>query len=392
LKEEKMGKVYRIDDAEFEKRWKAVQKGVKEKGLDLLIAHSGEADFANVRYLSDYWPIFECAGVIVPKEGEPALLIGPESETFARDTSRIPKIYKLVEYRESAEPEYPDIKVDTFSSIFKEMLGGNVKKIGLASYQIFPLPVYEGIRKAAPKAELIKSDELIVDLRIIKSAVELDMLQESFRIAETALEKTLPLMKPDMTELQVVGIIEKELYSEGAEYEGHPQYVLAGRNSNHAIGRPGYAKLGRSNLIQLNIGARVAGYSSSVGRPVCIGPMTPPMKKLVQAGLDMHFKTTEWMKAGVRANEVVKKFYEYGDRIGVAKNILYGPCHGLGMMEVEKPWMESRSEYLLQENMTFQVDTFLYCEDYGLRWENGVVVTKDGVKPFSDKLNKILEL
>lgn len=387
-----MGKVYKIEDVEFERRFKAVQKGVKDRGLDMLIAHSDEADFANVRYLTNYWPIFESAGVIIPKEGDPALLIGPESETFAKDSSRVSKIYKLVEYRESAEPEYPDIKVDTFSSIFKEMFGGSVKKIGLASYQIFPLPAYQAIKRAAPGAELIKSDELIVDLRIIKSPAELDILQEAFRISEAALEKTLPVMKPDMTELQVVGTIEKELYSEGAEYEGHPQYVLAGRNSNHAIGRPGYAKLGRNNLIQLNIGARVAGYSSSVGRPVCIGKMPQEMKKLVQAGLDMHLKTMDWMKAGIKANSVVKKFYEYGDKIGVSKNILYGPCHGLGMMEVEKPWMESRSEYLLQENMTFQVDTFLYCQDYGLRWENGVVITKDGVKPFSDRMNRIIEL
>ena len=386
-------KVYRIPDEEFKRRWEKVQAGVKAKGLDLLVAHSDEADFANVRYLSDYWPIFESAGVIVPAEGEPALLIGPESETFARDTSRIKKIYKLIEYRESAEPEYPNIQVDTFSSIFKELFGERkVKKIGLASYQIFPLPVYEGIRRAAPDAEIIKSDEIIVDLRIIKSPVELEMLQEAFRISEAALKKTLKQMKPTMTELEVVGIIEEALYAEGAEYEGHPQYVLAGKNSNHAIGRPGYAKLGRNNLIQLNIGARVAGYSSSVGRPVCIGKMPPDMKRLVQAGLDMHFKTMEWMKAGVKANEVVKKFFEYGERIGVSKNILYGPCHGLGMMEVERPWMESHSDYFLEENMTFQVDTFLYCEEYGLRWENGVVVKKDGVMPFSDKLNKIIEL
>jgi Xaa-Pro aminopeptidase len=386
-------KVYRIPDEEFKRRWEKVQAGVKAKGLDLLVAHSDEADFANVRYLSDYWPIFESAGVIVPAEGEPALLIGPESETFARDTSRIKKIYKLIEYRESAEPEYPNIQVDTFSSIFKELFGERkVKKIGLASYQIFPLPVYEGIRKAAQDAEIIKSDEIIVDLRIIKSPVELEMLQEAFRISEAALKKTLKQMKPTMTELEVVGIIEEALYAEGAEYEGHPQYVLAGKNSNHAIGRPGYAKLGKGNLIQLNIGARVAGYSSSIGRPVCIGKMPPDMKRLVQAGLDMHFKTMEWMKAGVKANEVVKKFFEYGERIGVSKNILYGPCHGLGMMEVERPWMESHSDYFLEENMTFQVDTFLYCEEYGLRWENGVVVKKDGVMPFSDKLNKIIEL
>jgi len=54
--------------------------------------------------------------------------------------------------------------------------------------------------------------------------------------------------------------------------------------------------------------------------------------------------------------------------------------------------MESHSDYPLQENMTFQVDTFLYTQDLGLRWENGVCVTKEGVKPFPGKFQEIVEL
>ncbi|HOJ39749.1 MAG TPA: aminopeptidase P family N-terminal domain-containing protein, partial [bacterium] len=99
--------IRRLPDSEFRRRWEKVQEKVRSENLDLLLVHSNEADFANVRYLSDYWPIFESAGVVVPSQGELALLIGPESETFARDRSRIKKIFKLVEYRESAEPEYP---------------------------------------------------------------------------------------------------------------------------------------------------------------------------------------------------------------------------------------------------------------------------------------------
>lgn len=384
-------KDYRIPDSEFERRWKKVVEKVREKGLDILIAQSNEADFANVRYLTDYWPIFETAGVAVSKTGEIALLIGPESETFALDRSRVKKIYKILQYRESAEPDYPGLELDDFSKVFKEM-AGDVKKIGLAGYQIFPIPVYEAIKQAAGDAEIIKSDEIIVDMRIIKSNVEIDMLKEAFKISEIALEEAIKSMKPEMTELELVGIIENALYKNGAEYEGHPQYVLAGKNSTHAIGRPGYAKLGEGNLIQLNIGARVSGYSSSVGRPVCIGKMSENMKKLVSAGLDMHRKTMEWMKAGIKAGEVAKKFFEYGEKIGMGKYLLYGPCHGLGMLEVERPWMETSSEYLLEENMTFQVDTFLYCDDFGLRWENGVIVKKDGVEPLSGKLMEIIEI
>ncbi|MBT9142522.1 MAG: Xaa-Pro dipeptidase [Syntrophomonadaceae bacterium] len=382
----------RLPDREFKVRRQKVQEEVKKRGLDLLLAHSNEADFANVRYLSDYWPIFESAGVLVPAEGEPVLLIGPESETFARDRSRIKKIYKLVEYRESAEPDYPDIKVSTFESIFKEVLPGKkIKKIGLSGYQIFPLPIYESVKKAAPEAEIVKND-IVADLRIIKSPAELEMLRESFRISEIALKNTIKQLKPSMTELQVVGIIEKEFYSLGAEYEAHPQYVLAGRSSTHAIGRPGYQKLGRKNLIQLDVGARVAGYSGSVGRPVCIGKMPPEMRRLVRIGLEIHLKTMEWIKAGIIAKDVTRKFFEYAEKMDVRQNVLYGPCHGLGMIEVERPWMESHSNYHLQENMTFQVDTFLYNQEFGLRWENGIRVTKNGVEAFSDILQKIIEI
>jgi len=282
--------------------------------------------------------------------------------------------------------------VDTFASVFRAMLGERkIRKIGLAGYQIFPLPVYEAVKRAAPDAEIVKS-EIIADLRIIKSPVELEMLQESFRISEAALEKTVAAMRPEMSELEIVGIAERELYAAGAEYESHPLYVLSGRNTTHAIGRPTHQKVGTGRMIQLDIGGRYAGYSGSVGRPVCFGKMDASMRRLVQAGLDLHLKTVEWMKPGVIAREVTKQFFAYAEKLGVADNALYGPCHGLGMIEVEKPWMELHSDYPLQENMTFQADTFLYGKEYGLRWENGVVVTKDGGRPLSGALMKILEL
>src|SRR5699024_7661117 len=96
-----------IPDAEFAKRVNEAQKLVKETGLDAMIANSNEADFANVRYFSDYWTLFERAGVFIPARGEAALLSGPESVEYARDRSKIAKTHQMVEYRESADPDYP---------------------------------------------------------------------------------------------------------------------------------------------------------------------------------------------------------------------------------------------------------------------------------------------
>ena len=382
-----------IPSWEFEDRIKRVQKEIEARGLDAAIIHSNEADFANVRYLSNYWPAFESAGIVVPIDGEPILLIGPESETYARDRSKIKNIMKLLEYRESAEPEYPGIKIHTFRDVFEEALGGRkVKRLGIIGYAIMPLPVYWGLKKALPEAEMVKADNILRNMRMVKSENEVSLLKEASRIAEIAVERVLEKMHPGMTELQVVGIAQEAMYENGAEYEGHPLYVLSGKNSVHAISRPTHKEIRDGEIIQLNIGARVSGYSSSIGRPVCFGRMSEDMRRIVEAGLELHWETKNLMREGIVANEVVKAFLKSAESKGVIENVLYGPCHGIGLMEVEPPWMELTSEYLLKENMTFQVDTFLYTKEFGLRFEDAVRVTKGGVERFCTRWEEILEL
>jgi len=383
-----------IPEWEFRERIKKVQRVMDVRDLDVVLVHSNEAEFANVRYLSDYWPAFESAGVVIPRDGEAILLVGPESEENAKDRSKIKKIMKLLEYRESAEPEYPGVKVYSFKDVFEEAVGNvrKIKKIGIIGYAIMPLPVYESLRKTLQEAEIVKADDILRNLRAIKSENEISCLKEASRVSEIALENVLEEISPGMTELQVVGIAQRAMYENGAEYEGHPLYVLSGKNSRHAISRPTHKKIQKGEIIQLNIGARVAGYSSSIGRPIYLGKMPPEMRRIVEAGLELHMETKELMKAGIPAKEVAKGFFERAEEKGVRNSILYGPCHGLGLMECEPPWIELTSLYDLRENMTFQVDTFLYTKDFGLRWEDGVRVTKNGIETFCTKWEEILEV
>jgi Xaa-Pro aminopeptidase len=383
-----------LPDAVFHERWQKLQKILAENDYDAYLVHCNEADQANVRYLSDHWPIFETAGVIVPKEGEPILLIGPEAEPFAVDRSRIKKIRKMIEYRESAEPDYPDIPVASFSEIFDEVSGGKgVKRLALGDYAILPMPVFNGVKKALGESgELIRAEWVIANMRAIKSKEEIDMIREALRISERALEDTLKTMKPGMTEKRVLGIVYESLYRHGAEAEGFPNYVFGGKKTRNAIARATYDTLKVGELIQLGIGARYGGYAPSVGRPVIFGKMPGEMKKHVQFGLDVHKKTYEWIKEGVGAKDVAVKYYEYFKDHGYEKYFLYGPCHGTGIIEVEKPWMETTSDYRLKENMTFMADTFFTGDAYGFRWEDGLRVTKKGCEQLSDARSEIIEL
>ncbi|OGV52225.1 MAG: hypothetical protein A2X49_14350 [Lentisphaerae bacterium GWF2_52_8] len=377
---------------EYQERIAKFQKNIKAAGLDAALVHGNEGDFANVRYLSEYWPTFEAAGVFVPAEGKPVLLIGPESENYAKGRSVLPDILKMVEYRESAEPNYPGIAVAHYQDAVRVSGCKQLRKLGLVGYSIMPLPVYMSLQKDLPGVELIKADETFMPLRFIKSENELNCMRRAFEISEIAVDAILSEIKPGMTELQVIGIAQREIYKHGGEYEGHALYCFCGERTNNAICRPTHNKIITNEVIQLNIGARVGGYSSSVGLPISIGKLPERKKTLVEFGLEAHIKTMELMSAGKPAAALVKEYEDWVKAKGFGQFMLYGPCHAIGMMEVEPPWMESTSKYDLQENMTFQVDTFFADKDFGLRWENGVIVRKNGVEKMSSKFMKTVEL
>ena len=63
------------------------------------------------------------------------------------------------------------------------------------------------------------------------------------------------------------------------------------------------------------------------------------------------------------------------------------------MIEVEAPWMETSSNYILQPDMTFQIDTFISGPTFGVRWEKGVAVTESGANSMTHYLNRgIIEI
>ncbi|MBR1968312.1 MAG: M24 family metallopeptidase, partial [Clostridia bacterium] len=102
----------------------------------------------------------------------------------------------------------------------------------------------------------------------------------------------------------------------------------------------------------------------------------------------MHNWTTENLKAGIPADRIPKQFLQMFKDAGYEKNYVYGPCHGTGMIEVEAPWMETSSDYMLKENMTFQVDTFVSGSTFGCRWEKGIAIKENGVESYTDYLEK----
>ena len=383
-----------IPDYEYKERIERAAKLIREKGLDVMLVCSTESDYANARYFSGFWPLFERAGVAISANGDAALICGPESAIFAKDFGKLDKVFVLKEFRESADPAYPELTPDTFNDVFKAIgVSGQKIKIGLGSYVECTLPIYEGLKDLYPEAEIVKCNEIMVELRKIKSVNELACIQEGFRIVDIATDEVIRHLKPGVTELQMVGIAQKVIYEEGAEYEGLPMYVFSQESTRHAISRSTYKTIKQGDIVQLNLSAKIDGYSPAVGIPVVMGKLDDERRRYIDFCKQAHDWTEKELRAGIMASDVAKGFYKLYEDNGFKDNFVYGPCHGTGMIEVEAPWIETTSDYILQENMTFQVDTFISGPTFGCRWEKGIAITKDGCKSMTDYLKKgIIEI
>jgi Xaa-Pro aminopeptidase len=367
-----------IPVAEYAERRARAATLVADAGFDVLVANSTESDPSNVRYFSAYWPLFEMGGVAIAPSGGAALMVGMESGEFARDRSVVTNIHLMKEYRETADPVYPGVAGSTYNEVFESIGVRGVKRIGVAGYLCTNMAMYEGLRSAYPDAAIVNADGITTKLRSRKSPAELACLREGFRLGELALEAMLEAVKPGMSELELAGIAIGVLYRNGAECEAHTVYSFGGKKTSNGISRGTHRRFEKNDIIQINVGGRVDGYSPSVGRPICLGKMTDRQRRLIEFGREMHYRTFEWVRAGVMAKDVAIRYEEFVKAQGMQRHYLYGPCTGLGLMEVEQPWMERVSEYVIEPDMTFQADTFFYDDDFGLRWENGMLVTESG--------------
>jgi len=383
----------RIPEEEYFERIGKASKLMEEAGLDILISNCNEADYSFVRYFTNYWPLFETAGVAIGPNGKAALMVGPESPKYAADRSVLKDIFTLLEYRESADPAYPEAKVSTYKDVF-EFLGvkGKRLRIGIAGYLVTNPIQLEGLRRCFPDAEIIRNEEIVRSLRMIKSENELACIRHGFKIVQKATEAVMAEIRPGVTELQMVGVAQKCIYENGAEYEGLPMYVFSEKSTSHAISRSTYRTIEKGDLVQLNLSAKIEGYSPSIGLPISMGPLVGKKRELVEFGLSMHNWTLDQVKVGVEASKIAKDYYQKVVDAGMKDYFAYGPCHGTGMIEVEAPWMETTSTYKLQENMTFQADTYFSGEKFGCRWETGICVKPGKALLMSEPLGKINEI
>ena len=350
--------------------------------MDALVGYSSECESATTRYLADFWPFFDFSGIIVPRQGKAVLVTGgPESLEFARSFSKLKEICVHPGFVETSPPDWvPEVSEESFATILPRACGGTPQRVGVANWNIFPHVLFEDLKATAPKAEFVPADDLLLNVQAIKTDAEIPYIIEAYRITEQAMKAAFAAVEPGKQEWELEAIARSKMVQMGAEGMPYPAWVCSGPNTRQSLCRSTDRAIQKNELVQFTFGAKYMGYCGNMCRPFSIGEPPAEARKLMDVALEAMVYTIGVIRPGVPASEVFDGYYNILAKYGFEEFTLYGPAHGTGSSEVEGLWLAKQANFTIQPNMLFNVDIWLSDGTNGLRYEDGIFVTQDGVR------------
>lgn len=384
--------------AEFETRTQRARELMKRDGLDALLVTGDFNAAMNYFYLSghmprDYQSNFSRPHLMVlTQDGRALLLVYGVNEENAREMSWVTDVRKY------APP---------FSGA---SLVGPLQDLGLAQARIgaelgvdqrlwLPYLEFRRLEQLLPQAKFVDGSQTLWDLRMIKSAEEIEYIRYADGINARALNRMFAAIHEGDTELDVMTRTAAYLVEEGANRPPHSQILVVSEGKARAKGHrarmlgPSSDPIRQGEVLFVDSGAIYNGYWGEFNRMGVAGKPTPRQ-------LDSHRKireivqrsVAEAIKPGITYRQVIENMVKLYNELGLDesqyRNYIGPPfmhlCHGIGLNGSEPPFVRLDSEEVLQVGMVMSLEAYLRDDGVTYGSEEDVVVTEDGCETLSE--------
>ncbi len=382
-----------LSKSESESRIARIREILSGNNLDLALVYYDEFNIGNGWYLTGWCPQFESGAVLVPREGEPLILGGPESEPFAKLDSAIKSTRNFPVFMVPDE-EYPNAEIIDFSILFRELSRtlGSVKRVGLVGADRLPMGCYRQIEEGFSGVELVDITSEFVSLRFIKSPWEREQIRAAFRLADHAYQAMKEAVKPGVSEIQVAAAGEYAVRSRGANGFGFGTIIGSGVRSNAVVPTASSKTLEEGELVMIGISPKVSGYAGVVGDTL---PVSGTYTAAQQACIGHLKKALQLAKAqlspGKTGKEIDAPTRAYFTEHGFSQYLICPFVHTIGLHEAESPFFGPHSDDVLTEGMMVCIDiSFFGHPDYnGVRIETSYEIGPDGPIPFRPSMDAL---
>jgi Xaa-Pro aminopeptidase len=251
----------------------------------------------------------------------------------------------------------------------------------------------ETVRQAAPGVQVINVSPYVAELRKIKSAAEIGLLQKAIDITGEAQRDVARTIKPGVYEYEAQAVLEAAFTRNGAERPGFPSIVGSGIYSTVLHYNENRKKIEAGDTVVVDIGAEYSYYTADITRTYpASGKFTPRQREIYQLVLDAQRAAEKAFKPGqttlAQLNRVAIETIKASplrDKQGstLEKYFIHGLGHWLGM-DVHDVGNYSN----LPVGSVFTIEPGIYIpeEKLGVRIEDDYLVTETGLVKLSRQI------
>lgn len=374
-----------IPSPEYPERWTKVQAMMEAQGLDLLLAYADDrATFgaAHARWLANFPVHFEPVIILMPREGTPVMLVGPESDQYALLAGRIPDVRILREFTHPDE-DYPYSTMESVTEIMTD-IGVDipaVRRVGVGGQGLIAADVRAALQAALPNAAWQDVENDLCDIRAQKSTAEIEVIRYAYQIAEAGFQAGVDAIEVGVTEREVAAEIEAAMRRAGAEGTGIDTIVASGPNARPILARSTFRSIEPDELVLLTVAPRYEGYHAAIGRPVLVGDPGQAIRHALDVAVQAQQTCSQALRPGLEGREVEaigRKIVAEGN---LSSYFLYSGVHSVGVIEFEPPIFGPSSPAILKQDMVISIDIPLFNAPWGgLRIEDGYLITANGAE------------
>jgi Xaa-Pro dipeptidase len=228
--------------------------------------------------------------------------------------------------------------------------------------------------------------DMVGDMRVCKDAHEVSAMRKAVRVAQAALEATLPSIRVGMTEKEIAAELVVHLLRKGSQPEmPFAPIVSGGPNSANPHASPTSRKIQPGDLLVVDWGAAVDGYISDLTRTFAVGQVDEEYRRVHQVVLEANAAGRADARPGAPCARVDIAARAVIEKAGYGEYFTHRTGHGIGMEAHEDPYMRGDNQQPLEPGMAFTVEPGIYLPGRnGVRIEDNLVITAAGADCLSD--------
>jgi Xaa-Pro dipeptidase len=239
------------------------------------------------------------------------------------------------------------------------------RKIGIENSM--PFYVLAALRGKYHDEDFQPVDDILMELRSIKSPEEIRRIREATRISERTISALIEHLEEGISDLDLIRLAKIATLNEGGIGTNHLTLSI-GDSDPEAPGTGRRIKKGE--MTRFDTGAVYQGYVSDVSRHACLGPVPVDAERIDRYIVDLQQACVDAIKPGVTAGEIEDVLNKRMEQ-NPANIIVFPMGHGVGLNTEESHFIPASlwgtRDMVFKAGMVFDLEFWSPYEPYSHR-------------------------